>query len=125
MADSAGTNLQVPTFLVVGGLSALIDIGLLQLLLTQAVPIVAATSIAFLAGLVFNLVCHARFTFRTTISRYTVARYACLVGLNYGITLGCVSLAFMVADSPMIGKIIALVIVPVISFLGGKHWVFK
>ncbi len=116
---------QLLTFLVVGGLSAVIDVGLMKLLLVQGVPVVAATSIAFCTGLAFNLLCHARYTFGSALDAATVARYLCVVALTYGLTLGFVQAAQALGVDPMIGKIAALFVVPVIGFLCGKYWVFR
>lgn len=120
-----GRQRQIITFLVVGGSSAAIDVGTMKLLLMQGMPVVAATSIAFLCGLVFNLVCHARYTFASALNAATVARYLCVVAIGYGITLACVQAAVGAGISPVTGKIVALFIVPVISFVCGKYWVFK
>ena len=116
---------QILTFLVVGVLSAVIDVGLMKLLLVQGAPVVTATTVAFVVGLVFNLCCHARFTFASRLDAGTVARYLCVVALNYAITLGCVQGALGVGVDPLWGKLVALFIAPVIGFLCSKYWVFR
>lgn len=116
---------QLATFLVVGVLSALIDVGLMQLLLMQGVPVVPATSAAFVLGLLFNITCHARYTFSAVITRATVVRYLCVVALNYGITVACVTAGTALGAAPVVGKIVSLFIVPVNGFLLGKYWVFR
>lgn len=125
MRDFIVRQRQLLTFLVIGGLSALIDVGLMTWLLWEGMATVPATSIAFFTGLVFNLTGHARFTFSARIAPATVVRYLCVVALTYSVTLGCVGLAEAMDIRPEVGKIVALFIVPVIGFVLGKYWVFK
>ena len=125
MRDLITRQRQILTFLVVGGLSAAIDVGLMKLLLMQGMGVVAATSIAFVAGLCFNLSCHARYTFDSALDGATVARYLCVVALNYAITLACVSAAVALGIGALAGKIVSLFIVPINGFLFGKYWIFR
>jgi putative flippase GtrA len=125
MPDWLAKHRQVLMFLLVGGASALIDVGLMQLLLVAGASVVAATSAAFLAGLAFNFVCHARYTFSTSVNGRTVLRYLLVVALNYLLTLACVGAAVMLAGQPIAGKLMSLLLVPLNSYLLGKHWIFK
>jgi len=111
---------------VTGGvLSALVDIGLLQLLLQAGVHYTAAASAGFAAGLLVNFAFHSGVTFSTSANPGSLARYLCLVGLNYLLTLGCVALAQATLGNPLAGKLLSLPLVTVNGFLLGKYWIFK
>nr|WP_315213973.1 GtrA family protein [uncultured Duganella sp.] len=111
---------------VAGGvLSALVDIGLLRLLLAYHVALLPATSAAFLAGLLVNYAFHANLTFRDHGGQGAFGRYLCVVGLNYLATLACVGAAQLLLGQPLAGKVLALPLVAAIGYLAGKHWIFK
>jgi putative flippase GtrA len=117
-----------PQFLVFvagGGLSALIDIGLMQLLIVNhAAPILAA-SCGFFAGLVVNYVFHAAVTFKNPATVSTFLRFMCVVGLNYLITLAFVSASLALIDNALWGKLMSLPVVAANGFLLSKMWIFK
>jgi putative flippase GtrA len=116
---------QFAVFLTGGMLSALVDIGLLHLLLQSGFHYTAAASAGFAAGLLVNYAFHSRVTFEAAATPRNFARYLCLVGLNYLLTLGCVALAQATLGYPLAGKILSLPLVAVNSFLIGKYWIFK
>ena len=116
---------QVALFLTGGVLSAVVDIGAMQALVVLGYHYAAATTCGFGAGLVVNYLYHAKVTFDSPTSGASVARYGCLVGLNYLITLGCVALAASLGASALAGKLASLPLVAANSFLLGKFWIFK
>lgn len=116
---------QFAVFVAGGLLCALIDIGLMQLLLRANVSLVAATSAGFLAGLLVNYVYHARVTFNNMPSAGTLARFMCVVLVNYLITVGLVAAAVWLFDLPLLGKLVSLPVVAVNGFFLSKHWIFK
>jgi len=116
---------QFAVFVTGGMLSALVDIGLLHLLLQAGFHYTAAASAGFAAGLLVNYAFHSRVTFEAAASPGNFARYLCLVGLNYLLTLACVALAQATFGVPLAGKILSLPLVAVNSFLIGKYWIFK
>nr|WP_267876207.1 GtrA family protein [Duganella rivi] len=112
-------------FVTGGVLCALIDVGLMQgLLMGGAAPLTAASA-GFLAGLLVNYLFHAKVTFKQLSSGATVARYLCVVAINYLITLALVALAQHWFGMAMIGKLASLPVVAVNGYLLSKHWVFK
>jgi putative flippase GtrA len=117
-------NAQFLVYLGGGVLSALIDIGVMQLLLRNGVALLAATSLGFLAGLLFNYAFHARLTFKSH-SGAAFARYLCVVALNYLLTLAVVGAAAALLGMPLLGKLASLPLVAVNGFLLGKYWIFK
>lgn len=116
---------QFALFVLGGVLSAVVDVGLLQLLLKHGASLVAATSSGFLAGLAVNYAFHAKVTFRQLHSAATVARYLCVVAINYLLTLAIVALAQYLVGSALLGKLLSLPLVAANGFLLSKFWVFK
>lgn len=116
---------QLITYLIGGVLSALIDVGLMQLLIYQGVNYVLATSAGFITGLLFNFAFHASKTFSTPMSSASFARYLCVVALNYLLTLACVALSVQLAGVAVIGKLVSLPLVAANGFVLGKRWIFK
>ena len=116
---------QFGLFVFGGVLCALVDIGLMQLLLHNGLHIASATTAGFLAGLLVNYAFHSRVTFDAAATPSSFARYLCVVGINYALTLGCVALAQSLAGMPLAGKLVSLPLVSINGYLLGKYWIFK
>jgi putative flippase GtrA len=117
-----------PQFLVFvagGALSALVDIGVLQLLVASGVGAFQATTTGFLAGLAVNYAFHARVTFKNVTTLGTLARFLCVVGINYLITLGFVAASLALFQIPLLGKLVSLPVVALNGFFLSKYWIFK
>jgi putative flippase GtrA len=117
-----------PQFMVYvagGALSALVDIGLLQMLVMKGVGAIWATTLGFLAGLVVNYAFHAKVTFKNVTTPATLARFLFVTGLNYVLTLGCVALAVAAYNWPLLGKVLSLPLVALNGFFLSKYWIFK
>lgn len=124
MTDAARLR-QFGVFLAGGFLSAGIDVGLMQLLIMQGFHHSAAASAGFVAGLLVNYAFHSRVTFDQAASGASFARYMCVVGVNYVLTIACVGLAVAVADNPLAGKILSLPLVAANGYLLSRYWIFK
>jgi putative flippase GtrA len=120
-----GHRRQIALYLLGGVLSALADIGTMQLLITRGLHYTLATSAGFAIGLLVNYAFHAKLTFRTAGNARSFARYLCVVGLNYGLTLGCVALSVALLDQALAGKIASLPLVAISGFVLGKYWIFR
>lgn len=116
---------QFAVYVTGGVLCALVDIGLMQLLLGAGFHHTAAASAGFAAGLLVNFAFHSGVTFNTSANPASFVRYLCLVAVNYLLTLGCVALAQALVGNPLLGKILSLPLVAVNGFLLGKYWIFK
>jgi putative flippase GtrA len=116
---------QFGLFVFGGVLCALVDIGLMQLLLHNGLHFASATTAGFLAGLLVNYAFHSRVTFDAAATPSSFARYLCVVGINYALTLGCVALAQSLAGMPLAGKLVSLPLVSINGYLLGKYWIFK
>jgi putative flippase GtrA len=118
---------------VAGGvLSAAIDIGAMQMLRTAGLPLIAATTLAFVAGLLFNYAYHARVTFAhgagatgSAMGGASFARYLCVVAANYLVTIALVSLGDTLLGSALAGKLASLPMVAGVGYVLGKLWIFK
>lgn len=116
---------QFAVFLVGGVASALVDIGVMLLMLRAAVPAATAAVVGFGAGLLVNYAFHSRITFQAAASSANFARYLCVVALNCVLTVVCVEAAVSLLGSPLAGKILSLPLVAVNSFLLGRYWIFR
>ena len=128
LASRLGSRLisrQFAVYVIGGVLCALVDIGLMQLLLSKGAPATAAASAGFVAGLLVNYAFHSRVTFSAEASPARFARFLCLVGINWLLTIACVALAQATLDSPLAGKILSLPLVAVNGYLLGRYWIFK
>lgn len=120
-----GHRRQIMVYLVGGVLSALADIGAMQLLITRGIHYTVATSAGFALGLLVNYAFHAKLTFRASGNAASFLRYLCVVGLNYAFTLGCVALSVALLDQALPGKIASLPLVALNGFVLGKYWIFR
>ena len=112
-------------FLIVGGLSALIDVCLMQLFISSGCDYLIATTVGFVIGLLVNFALHSSVTFQSKPTARSFARYLCLVGLNYLFTLGSVSLSMQLLGDAVIGKLLSLPLIAVNGYLVGKYWIFR
>ncbi|MEO5781310.1 MULTISPECIES: GtrA family protein [Arthrobacter] len=114
-------------FLVVGGASFAIDLGLLALLHeVGGVDLWIATPIAFLVSLVFNFLVQRKFTFQSSgRADVSLLKYCALVVFNV-IATDVVVIVVDGAGYPYaLGKVIATIATTVWNFLLYKHWIFK
>lgn len=116
---------QFVVFLIGGLICTLADVGVMQLLLPSGIGATAAASVGFAAGLLVNYVFHSRVTFNVSANPANIARYLCVVGINYFVTITCVALGQAILDNPLIGKIVSLPLVAANGYLLGKYWIFK
>ncbi|WP_288378431.1 GtrA family protein [uncultured Massilia sp.] len=116
---------QFALFVTGGLICALADVGLMQLLIGFGMPATAAATAGFAAGLLVNYAFHSRVTFNAAANPANFARYLCVVGVNYLLTIACVALGQAVFDNPLVGKIVSLPLVAANGYLLGKYWIFK
>jgi putative flippase GtrA len=113
-------------YLIVGGLSFVVDFGLLVLfhqVFGWAVSV--ATAVAFLSSLVFNFAVQRKVSFgahhRTRVS---IFRYALLVIANTVASVVVVELLTPTALGYMGGKVISTAAMTIWNFFLYRHWVF-
>ena len=122
-----GLPRQLFYYLVVGGLSVVVDIGLLALLHeTFGVPLGVATTVAFCTAVVMNFLLN-----RTAMSSWGsrgltqhALRYGSLVVANYVITLAVVTAVGQVSYWYLVAKLAVVAGSTSWNFLLYRHWVF-
>ncbi|WP_079435531.1 GtrA family protein [Zoogloea sp. LCSB751] len=112
-------------YLSIGVLSALLDIAVMEGLIRSGVFYGTAVSAGFVAGLVFNYLCHAKVTFGTSSSVSSAVKYGIVVSVNYGITMAFVTASHHWLGNVLAGKIVSLPVISVIGFLLGRYWIFR
>lgn len=114
-------------FLLVGGASFVVDLGLLTLLHEVFwVDLWIATPVAFIASLVFNFVLQRSFTFRARSPRHmSLFKYLVLVVFNV-VAIDVIVNAFDTwGISYGIGKAVATVLTTTWNFWLYKIWIFR
>lgn len=114
-------------FWIVGGLSFIIDLGLLTLLKEVfRVDLWIATPIAFIVSLIFNFWAQRVFTFRATNHAHvSFVKYSLLVVFNIFATDMIVNWISLTPAGYGIGKIVATGITTVWNFYLYKYWIFR
>ena len=112
-------------YVIVGSVSAIIDLLTLKILLGLNTPQWSAVTIAFIAGFLFNLKSHALFTFVSPLTRKSALRFTAVVGVNYLLTLAIIEALTNFSLTITTAKLVSLPIVAVSGYKLGKLWAFK
>jgi putative flippase GtrA len=117
------------TYLVVGGLTALIYFGIMAL----SVEVFefnyrVGVSVAYVLAVTFHFAANRKFTFRVVDKQiiHQSVRYFCVLLINYLITIGAVS--FFVGEvgiSTYLGASISIVVTVGIGYFASKFWIFR
>jgi putative flippase GtrA len=116
---------QFALFVAGGALCALVDVGLMQALIAGGIHFASATTAGFAAGLLVNYAFHSRVTFEAAATPFNFARYLCVVGINYLLTMAFVSMSVALLGIPLAGKLVSLPVVALNGFVLSKYWIFK
>ena len=108
-----------------GCLTALIDVGVMQGLIEMRLSPLMAASAGFFTSLLFSYVFHAKLTFQSAAMSFSFARYMCVIGVNYLLTISFIAAGMALTGAALPGKLVVLPVVAVISFLLNKYWTFK
>jgi putative flippase GtrA len=112
-------------YVIVGSLSAVIDLTTLSILISLNSTQLLAVTVAFIAGFAFNLKAHALFTFASPLNRKSAPRFTALVAINYLLTLLIIETLSVFSCSLMTAKVVSMPIIAVTGYLLGRHWAFK
>lgn len=125
-AATAFLERRVVRFLVVGGLSFAIDLGLLMILHEVAgVALWIATPVAFVTSLVFNFLMQRLYTFKATNKGHVSAfKYGALVVFNIVATDAIVLLFAESGLTYAAGKVVSTALTMVWNFYIYKYWIF-
>lgn len=116
---------QFSVYIAVGLVSALIDVGLMQLLISFEFHHLASATFGFIFGLIVNFLLHSRITFKEPYSLRIFTRYMAIVLINYVLVLAIVQLFNELLLLPVLGKIVSLPFVAINGFILSKYWVYK
>jgi putative flippase GtrA len=113
-------------YLFIGGVSFLVDFGILAMLHTLfGVPVWLATAISFLASFAFNYSLQRAFSFSSQASHgRTLAKYVALVAFNTAATVLIVAALDASALGWGGGKVAATVVTTVWNYFAYRYWVF-
>ena len=117
------------TYLVVGGLTALVYFGFIALSVEDfELDYRIGVSIAYVLAVSFHFLANRKFTFRAVNSRlmHQSIRYLGVLMINYLITLGVVS--FFVGKlgiSTYLSAVISIVVTVGVGYFASKFWVFS
>jgi len=114
-------------YLAVGGLSYLVDVGLLVLLHSGAgTPLWLATTAGYWCSVVVNFSGNRLVLGRAgaPVSRSAV-RYGVLLALNYGVTVVTVAGLASAGVEPVVAKTGCVVVLAVVNYLLYRRWVFR
>ena len=118
---------ELARFIIVGGVSFVIDLGLLMLLHEVfLVDLLIATPVAFLTSLAFNYALQRAFTFRAENGKsVSFVKYCLLVAFNTLAVDVIVNFIDWLGAGYQVGKVIATILTTAWNFLLYKHWIFK
>ena len=112
-------------YVIVGSLSAIIDLTTLNILITLYTTQWLAVGVAFIVGFVFNVKAHALFTFVSPLTSKSALKFTAVVAVNYLLTLLIIESLTVLSYSLMTAKVVSLPIIAVSGYLLGRHWAFK
>jgi putative flippase GtrA len=118
-------RLQILTYVGVGIICIILDVGLMKVLILNNVNYVVATTAGFFVGLFANFALHTHVTFRSAPSVKVATRYLAVVFASYLLTVAFVWLAQAGLGAPVAGKLVALPFVTAFAFIMYRNWVYK
>jgi len=117
------------TFLIVGGLTALLNFSVFMALWKWLhMSDTVAVSLSYAVALLFHFTMNRVWTFQSTQDARgpQIVRYAVMAGVNYGITLTVLNLATrMLGWTPPVGLCAAIVATTLCGYAMSRRWVFR
>ena len=114
-------------YLIAGGLSFLVDFGLLWLM-KEALgwPLWIATAVAFLVSFAFNYLIQRIFSFEATNPHgAALLKYTLLVAFNTVATVVVVDLISQTPAGWAVGKVVATALTTVWNYFVYRYWIFR
>ena len=112
-------------YVIVGSVSAIIDLLALNILDGLITKQWIAVTIAFVAGFIFNLKAHSLFTFVSPLTRISGIRFTVIAAINYFLTLAIIEILTTFSFGLITAKLISLPIIAASGYSLGRHWAFK
>lgn len=104
---------QLVRFVLTGGLAALVDFGLLVLLMHLGMGHTPAKALSFVAGTTTSYLINRRWTFRAEPSRRRFLAFVALYGLTFALQVGLFSVLF----TALSGQGLTLRVVQLVAFV--------
>jgi putative flippase GtrA len=106
---------QLTRFIITGGLSAVVDLGLLVILMALGLGHTAAKAISFIAGTTTAYLINRRWTFRASPSTRRFIAVVVLYAVTFALQVGLFSVLFTVLTSQGLNRLTVQVIAFVIA----------
>lgn len=130
---------QLFRFVVTGGLSAVVDLGLMLLLMRLGLDYAAAKALSFVAGTTTAYLINMRWTFQSTGSKRTFAAVVVLYGLTFVLQWGTFVLLYPrliawglggdlvpgMSGAQLVGFVVAQGLATVVNFVVQRSLIFK
>ena len=125
-----GTHRQIGHFLVIGGLTVVLDLAAYSILLRLGFPVGTAKAIGFIAGTAFAYFANRIVTFENAGGgTTTMMRFAAVYSVNLIVNVAVNSLILAVAGRTDAALALAFLVATgtsaTLNFLGMKYWVFS
>jgi putative flippase GtrA len=124
---------QLTRFVIAGGLSAIVDFGLLVLLMQLGLGHTAAKALSFVAGTTTAYLINRRWTFRVPHSNRRFLAVVALYALTFALQVGLFSLLFTLLTAQgldrlavqVIGFVVAQGVATTVNFIVQRSLIFR
>ena len=132
-ASALPLHTQLVRFVLTGGLSALVDFGLLVLLMQLGLGHTPAKALSFVAGTTTAYLINRRWTFRVAHSHRRFLAVVLLYGLTFALQVGLFSLLFTLLTAQgldrlavqVIGFVVAQGVATTVNFIVQRSLIFR
>ena len=112
-------------FILVGCISAVVDIFLLNIFIHLEYGQFMSVSIGFIGGIFINYYLHSKFTFKIQPSLLSSLKYTVVLFINYILSLLIIYALSFFNININLSKILSLFIVFINGYTFSKIWIFK
>jgi len=116
---------QFTLFVVVGGVSALIDLGLFELIHWLGVFPAIASGCSFLASTLINYWANRQFVFNNVFTWGNFVRYFTLVAANLVVSMLLVFAGTQLGIDATLAKLASMCVIVVVNYFLSRRWVFQ
>jgi putative flippase GtrA len=132
-ASTLPLRTQLVRFVLTGGLSAVVDFGLLVLLMHLGLGHTGAKALSFVAGTTTAYLINRRWTFRAEPSRRRFVAVVALYAVTFGLQVGLFSLLFTALTAQdlslrvvqLVGFVVAQGVATTVNFIVQRGLIFK
>lgn len=132
-SDSLPLKTQLVRFIATGGVSAVVDFGLLVALMWTGLGHTAAKSLSFVAGTTTAYLINRRWTFQAAPSKRRFVAVVLLYGLTFALQVGLFAVLYpwvlgvsgSVAAAQVVGFVIAQGVATTVNFIVQRGLIFR